>query len=222
MQTCEQELKEHKSALQQQHAQVRKWANERQGASKELKSKLGAVRVRIEQKLRSLQKLEKEIGLHMEHTEARPQQAPPSSQESSPRAGADEVKVMSCQLLENSDMNQEMICKICLDVVGNDPKLTRCSHLFCGDCISQWCAAQPGNQTWAQRAKMNGRVPCPVCKEQLHEDRDLYSVQKGGNGGSAFLWKMLMQTTLDFSPAVVPIDMLACGFDFSTRPAQSA
>merc|ERR1711979_46767 len=93
-------------------------------------------------------------------------------------------------------MVEELVCKICLDVVGCDPKLTRCSHLFCGDCLEQWFTKQPGNQTWAQRAHSDGLVPCPTCKEPLHDKRDLHAVSSQGQGGSRFLWSMLQQTKI--------------------------
>merc|ERR1712216_869737 len=107
-----------------------------------------------------------------------------------------EVKVQWDQLLmdtaDDTGMIEEFVCKICqVHVVGCGPKLARCSHLFCGDCIAKWFEVQPRSQTWAQRAQSAGLVPCPVCKEPLHQERDLFSVCATGQNESAFLWRML-------------------------------
>jgi len=105
----------------------------------------------------------------------------------------DEVKVQEDQLLTE---REEFICKICqIHVVGCRPKLTSCSHLFCGDCIAQWFNQHPDTQTWAQRAKAAGpdrRVPCPVCKQILIEGVDLVSVSSDTQRGeNVLLWRML-------------------------------
>mmetsp|Transcript_114850 Transcript_114850/g.366360 ORF Transcript_114850/g.366360 Transcript_114850/m.366360 type:complete len:898 (+) Transcript_114850:133-2826(+) len=105
----------------------------------------------------------------------------------------DEVKVQEDQLLSEAE---EFICKICqIHVVGCSPKLTSCSHLFCGDCIAQWFAQHPESQTWAQRARSAGPervVPCPVCKQPLNEKRDLYPVcGVTSRSENLLLWRML-------------------------------
>merc|ERR1719408_549801 len=105
-------------------------------------------------------------------------------------------KVQWDQLLraegDDSEMMEEFICKICqVHVVGCEPKLARCSHIFCGDCIATWFAVQPRSQSWAQRAQSAGLVPCPVCKEPLHEENDLFTVCPEGQNESALLWRLL-------------------------------
>jgi len=105
----------------------------------------------------------------------------------------EEVKVQEDQLLSEAE---EFICKICqIHVVGCSPKLTSCSHLFCGDCIAQWFAQHPESQTWAQRARSAGPervVPCPVCKQPLNEKRDLYPVcSVTSRSENLLLWRML-------------------------------
>jgi hypothetical protein len=114
--------------------------------------------------------------------------------------GMEEVKVLTEQLITDAsggEVMSEFVCQICqTHVVGCQPKLTSCSHLFCGDCIGKWFAVQPGCQSWAGRAKGAGAVPCPVCKEPLRADKDLHPVCKGGQGGSAFLWQMLSATRI--------------------------
>lgn len=100
-------------------------------------------------------------------------------------------KVCQEQLSDSKDYIDELVCKICFNVVGCNPKLAKCSHLFCGDCLEQWFAAQPSNQTWAQRAKTAGAIPCPTCKTPLHKQEDVYPVMKDGKGISGLLWRML-------------------------------
>mmetsp|Transcript_7540 Transcript_7540/g.27668 ORF Transcript_7540/g.27668 Transcript_7540/m.27668 type:complete len:820 (+) Transcript_7540:102-2561(+) len=105
----------------------------------------------------------------------------------------DETKVQEDQLLSDAG---EFICKICqVHVAGCGPKLTSCSHLFCGDCINQWFNQHPESQTWAQRARSAGPdrvVPCPVCKQKLNEKRDLYPVcGLTSRSENLLLWRML-------------------------------
>lgn len=130
--------------------------------------------------------------------------AMPSSPSSEPKAdpkekrllddiNLDEEKVQEDQLISEAE---EFICKICqIHVVGCSPKLTNCSHLFCGDCIAQWFAQHPESQTWAQRAKTAGPdrvVPCPVCKQPLNEKKDLYPVCGAtSRSENLLLWRML-------------------------------
>jgi len=107
-----------------------------------------------------------------------------------------EVKVQCDQLLretaDDSEMLEEFICKICqVHVVGCEPKLARCSHLFCGDCIAKWFEVHPRGLNWAQRARAKGLVPCPVCKEPLHQERDLFRVCATGQNENALLWRLL-------------------------------
>jgi len=106
----------------------------------------------------------------------------------------DEVKVQADQLCSGDA--EEFVCKICqTHVVGCGPKLTNCSHLFCGDCLGQWFNQHPESQTWAQRARSAGPdrvVPCPVCKQPLHEKRDLYPVDGAtSRSENLLLWRML-------------------------------
>jgi len=108
----------------------------------------------------------------------------------------EEAKILVEQLAQGADSGElaasEFICQICqLHVVSCQPKLTTCTHLFCGDCISRWMEVQPSGQSWATRMKSKGAVPCPVCKEPLHADQDLHLVCAGGPGGSGMLWEYL-------------------------------
>lgn len=104
-----------------------------------------------------------------------------------------EVKVQEDQLLTDAE---EFICKICyVHVVGMGPKLTNCSHLFCGDCLNEWFNTHPECQSWAQRAKTAGMeriVPCPVCKQRLNEKTDLHPVSStASRSDNLLLWRML-------------------------------
>lgn len=100
-------------------------------------------------------------------------------------------KVSQNQLSNTKDFMDELVCKICFNVVGCNPKLTKCSHLFCGDCLEHWFASHPGNQTWAQRAKTAGAVPCPICKTLLQKQEDVFPLKKDGKCSSGLLWRMV-------------------------------
>jgi len=107
-----------------------------------------------------------------------------------------EVKVQSYQLVAASNVSDELVCKLCYDVVGCAPKLTKCAHLFCGDCLSKWFTAPAVTHSWAQREHDSGLVPCPVCQEPLREDRDLFTLRSDGSDGNRLLWSILHQTKL--------------------------
>lgn len=121
----------------------------------------------------------------------------PATPELCPRLAAaeEEVRVLADQICGTDDEQEraaEFVCKICLvHVVGCSPKLAKCSHLFCGDCISKWMSAHRGSRSWAGRMSDDGLVPCPCCKEPLRDDSDLHAVRPGGPGGSGLVWKML-------------------------------
>eukprot|EP00929_Paragymnodinium_shiwhaense_P016394 TRINITY_DN124702_c0_g1_i1.p1 TRINITY_DN124702_c0_g1~~TRINITY_DN124702_c0_g1_i1.p1 ORF type:complete len:441 (-),score=121.81 TRINITY_DN124702_c0_g1_i1:398-1621(-) len=113
---------------------------------------------------------------------------------------SDEVKVLADQLIvsndEEAELAKEFVCKICLShVVGYEPKLATCSHIFCGDCVAAWFATCPSNQTWAQRAKSGGSIPCPVCKQPLRKE-DLHAVCADGNHESVLLHQLLSSMSI--------------------------
>mmetsp|Transcript_47417 Transcript_47417/g.141556 ORF Transcript_47417/g.141556 Transcript_47417/m.141556 type:complete len:599 (-) Transcript_47417:66-1862(-) len=205
---CRTELEALSSRLQDHRAEIRRWSAQLDAKAK---GRLGAARAHIEQELRRFKTLEARLRPKVAPKNAADQiatskaadvaetkaEAPQlAAEEAEVKANPGEVKVLVEQLMrdaiEKNDMCDEFICKICLvNLVGCKPKLTSCSHLFCGDCLEQWFAVQPGSQSWARRACSAGTVPCPVCKEMLHEERNLHLVGPGGHGGSALLWQML-------------------------------
>mmetsp|Transcript_45283 Transcript_45283/g.101931 ORF Transcript_45283/g.101931 Transcript_45283/m.101931 type:complete len:321 (-) Transcript_45283:100-1062(-) len=174
--------------LRDRRAEVRKWAAQLD-AHDGLRSRLELARSRIEQEIRRLKDFESSSEVKVSKASELLQ---PLQQE---------VKVLTDQLpqddLSNSGMTEEFICKICLvHVVGCAPRLTRCSHLFCGDCLGTWFATQPGSQTWAGRAQAAGSVPCPACKEPLHPSRDIQCLSPQGRGCSALVWQLLRRTKI--------------------------
>ena len=76
--------------------------------------------------------------------------------------------------------SDELICKICHTYfLGCAPKVTRCAHAFCGDCLESWIQVQPTFRSWAQVAKTAGQarlVPCPVCKHPLNDKTDIHLI----------------------------------------------
>ena len=79
----------------------------------------------------------------------------------------------------------ELICKICHTYfLGCAPKLTKCGHAFCGDCLESWIQVQPTFRSWAQVAKTAGQarlVPCPVCKAPLNDKTDILLILSEGS-----------------------------------------
>mmetsp|Transcript_60196 Transcript_60196/g.127512 ORF Transcript_60196/g.127512 Transcript_60196/m.127512 type:complete len:393 (+) Transcript_60196:131-1309(+) len=203
------ELRHLLEALQRHHSDLRRWSNAPPlGQSRNnIRNKVDEARIRIEREMKRLQEFGREIKSEQHHTVHRAPQIKQCNidedlgvelETQKDQAQIEEVKVLTEQLLPDDEQQidketmDEFVCKICqVHIVGNHPKLARCSHLFCGDCISTWFSTQPGSLTWAQRAQAKGSVPCPVCKELLHEDNDLYRVWNGGGEMCQQLWMLL-------------------------------
>lgn len=104
-----------------------------------------------------------------------------------------EVKVQEDQLITEAG---EFVCKICqIYVVGRTPKLTQCSHLFCGDCLAQWFSRHPlsdshGRSGGGAQARV---APCPVCKTPLDEFKNVSALS---SSSQAVLWRMLSSTKI--------------------------
>mmetsp|Transcript_81582 Transcript_81582/g.228824 ORF Transcript_81582/g.228824 Transcript_81582/m.228824 type:complete len:515 (-) Transcript_81582:207-1751(-) len=202
------QMSELRAVLQEHRTHIRKRMTE-VSAKSSCKEKLSLTRTHIEQELRRLADFERShaapaegavcgAGLDAESSVHPHRDVGEGIQDAGDSVSGEgahpaEVKVQRCQLVKDgsqeADIAEEFVCKICLDVVGEGPKLTRCTHLFCGTCIKRWFEVHPESQSWAVRAQAKGRVPCPVCKETLCESADLHAVCPGGEGD--FLWKVL-------------------------------
>ena len=93
----------------------------------------------------------------------------------------DEIKIDTDLLRgKRTPEADELVCKICHTYfLGCAPKLTKCAHAFCGDCLESWIQVQPTLRSWAQIAKTAGQarlVPCPVCKTPLNDKTDIHLI----------------------------------------------
>jgi len=195
-------LKKLKDSSQQHRMKLQSLASLKGGARKAQKEKLDGARASIYRELKSLQVLEDQ--LKQKELAADGGSSPSSLNSTDGQVEVDEaipeandVKVMIDQLIheegDDCEMLEALSCKICqVNIVGCGPKMASCSHLFCGDCIAKWFEVHPRSLSWAQRASSAGLVPCPVCKEPLHQERDLFLVcAEGKSEMSALLWRML-------------------------------
>jgi len=200
-------LKKMSDDLQQHLPQLRS-LSAKGGVRKAQKEKLEAARVSIDHQLDNFHSIEQKlkerelaanggsIQLNSNADDSKGGKVEASGATSEVSLADKDAKVQWDQVLretaDDCEMVEEFICKICqVHVVGCEPKLARCSHLFCGDCITKWFEVQPRSLSWAQRAQSGGRVPCPVCKEPLHPQRDLFLVCPTGQNESALLWRLL-------------------------------
>lgn len=89
-----------------------------------------------------------------------------------------ELRICPEQLLQE---DSTMVCTVCTMLVY-EPVVTRCTHLFCYGCMSDWLHAQL--KTGGSKA---ATVSCPTCLSDLkHGDITLLS---GGTGAQALLWR---------------------------------
>lgn len=203
-----QKLKKLSSALQQHRTQLQSLSTKTSSICKATKEKLEVARESIDNALDSFHAASEAVAAtasgtneneaavgnieipavgNIEIPETNFEKPPPVHKE-----GKVQWDQMKQETADDSSMLEEFICKICqVHIVGCGPKLARCSHLFCGDCIGTWFKVQPRSLSWAQRAQSGGLVPCPVCKEPLHEERDLFDVCATGQNESALLYRLL-------------------------------
>ena len=57
--------------------------------------------------------------------------------------------------LTASDIMEDLTCAVCRELF-NDPKVLRCGHSFCLDCVLLWLQSQPNT----------GSLPCPECRAE--------------------------------------------------------
>ncbi|EER02765.1 hypothetical protein Pmar_PMAR003238 [Perkinsus marinus ATCC 50983] len=124
----------------------------------------------------------------------------------------DEIKIDTDQLLNPTPESEEFVCKICHTyIVGCHPKITKCSHMFCGDCLEEWSQIQPTFRSWVQVARTAGQarnVPCPVCKTPLNDKKEIFSINPPDpqRPECQSIWKMLSSLKIkchydpDFDP----------------------
>ncbi|KAH1182749.1 hypothetical protein KIL84_004241 [Mauremys mutica] len=57
------------------------------------------------------------------------------------------------------DLQEAVICSVCLAYFNDPVILIKCGHNFCRSCITQYC----------QESKTSPRYPCPECREPFRE-----------------------------------------------------
>ncbi|PYI08486.1 hypothetical protein BO78DRAFT_385117 [Aspergillus sclerotiicarbonarius CBS 121057] len=63
------------------------------------------------------------------------------------------------------DLEKELTCSICTDLLYQPLTLLDCLHTFCGCCLKEWFSAQ------ASRARSSVRFTCPSCRAVVRETR---------------------------------------------------
>ncbi|OOF99511.1 hypothetical protein ASPCADRAFT_138051 [Aspergillus carbonarius ITEM 5010] len=63
------------------------------------------------------------------------------------------------------DLEKELTCSICTDLLYQPLTLLDCLHTFCGSCLKEWFSAQ------ASRARSSVRFTCPSCRAVVRETR---------------------------------------------------
>ena len=58
---------------------------------------------------------------------------------------------------------EEFVCQLCDNIVGHGPMITKCLHVFCGDCWCQWFGDKRHGRGKA------AATPCPSCKNSLRD-----------------------------------------------------
>ncbi|WPH02741.1 Hypothetical protein R9X50_00560900 [Acrodontium crateriforme] len=65
------------------------------------------------------------------------------------------------------DMEKELTCSICTDVLFQPLTLLDCLHTFCGSCLKEWFAWQATAATQSRRPLPQQPYTCPSCRESV-------------------------------------------------------
>eukprot|EP00928_Gymnodinium_smaydae_P005657 TRINITY_DN11926_c0_g1_i2.p1 TRINITY_DN11926_c0_g1~~TRINITY_DN11926_c0_g1_i2.p1 ORF type:complete len:420 (+),score=25.16 TRINITY_DN11926_c0_g1_i2:61-1260(+) len=104
----------------------------------------------------------------------------------------DEVPCLKIRVEEDQlvDESGDFMCMICWSIVGCDPILAPCAHMFCGGCMQQYLS----KMSLALPPKQPGlEAPCPTCRQQFKLD-ELYPISGRGvrsTGDTSYVWQQL-------------------------------
>ncbi|QQK40729.1 Zinc finger, ZZ-type [Penicillium digitatum] len=65
-----------------------------------------------------------------------------------------------------ADLEKELICSICTELLYQPLTLLDCLHTFCGSCVKEWFSAQG-----SRRSRASPRFTCPACRAEVRETR---------------------------------------------------
>jgi len=129
----------------------------------------------------------------------------PRARQEKGRVDMSQVKILEEQLVNPADTpGLELVCPICMYHVLHQPKVTKCSHIFCGDCIDTWVETERQKitqntmsfadllkRTQGSGADATLMVYCPSCKQDIDARTDLKPLNGKCTGAHAALWRTL-------------------------------
>ncbi|CEM01534.1 unnamed protein product [Vitrella brassicaformis CCMP3155] len=107
---------------------------------------------------------------------------------------SEEASKIDPEALLLKDASDLFHCVICNSLAFR-PKLTRCLHLFCADCLDTWFDKQCNSvevRAWADVARQGRKksAPCPFCKEDLSKETDMELLSPQSTGLRGEYWKV--------------------------------
>ncbi|KAJ5256081.1 hypothetical protein N7505_011232 [Penicillium chrysogenum] len=73
---------------------------------------------------------------------------------------------MSHQSSGLADLEKELVCSICTELLYQPLTLLDCLHTFCGSCVKEWFSAQG-----SRRSRTSPRFTCPSCRTEVRDTR---------------------------------------------------
>ncbi|CAG7940245.1 unnamed protein product [Penicillium nalgiovense] len=73
---------------------------------------------------------------------------------------------MSLQSSGLADLEKELVCSICTELLYQPLTLLDCLHTFCGSCVKEWFSAQG-----SRRSRASPRFTCPSCRTEVRDTR---------------------------------------------------
>ncbi|KAJ5486687.1 hypothetical protein N7530_000987 [Penicillium desertorum] len=73
---------------------------------------------------------------------------------------------MSHQSSGLADLEKELVCSICTELLYQPLTLLDCLHTFCGSCVKEWFSAQG-----SRRSRPSARFTCPSCRAEVRDTR---------------------------------------------------
>ncbi|KAJ5164035.1 uncharacterized protein N7500_005865 [Penicillium coprophilum] len=65
-----------------------------------------------------------------------------------------------------ADLEKELVCSICTELLYQPLTLLDCLHTFCGSCVKEWFSAQG-----SRRPRASPRFTCPSCRAEVRDTR---------------------------------------------------
>src|SRR2546421_701248 len=69
------------------------------------------------------------------------------------------------------NLEKELLCFICTDVLYQPLTLINCLHTFCGSCLKEWFSHQYKKASHSRSSQTSNPYTCPTCRANVEDAR---------------------------------------------------